>query len=190
MIKQLLTATALVAMVSTGAMAAETRPGVGNEDGSGTTMTNDQMLEKNNAPAAGVNRPGTDSSTATMNAGDKKYGVTVFSQDRPATPMTSQNGYVTGSQGQVLASNLIGKSVYSGQGEEAKKVGDINDVLMSSDGKAEAVVIGVGGFLGVGEKDVAVQFDRLHWTVDKSNDKRLSIAATKTDLESAPAFRR
>jgi hypothetical protein len=191
MIKQLLTATALVAMVSTGAMAAETRPGASNDNGTGTTMTNDQMLEKNNAPAAGgVNRPGTESSTATMNAGDTKYGVTVFSQDRPTTPMTSQNGYVTGSQGQVLASTLIGKSVYSGQGEEAKKVGDVNDVLMSSDGKAEAIVIGVGGFLGVGEKDVAIQFDRLHWTVDKDNSKRLSIAASKTDLESAPAFRR
>lgn len=191
MIKQLMTATALVAMVSTGAMAAETRPGTGNEDGSGTTLTNTQMLEKNNSPSAGpVNRPGTDSSTATMNAGDRQYGVTVFSNDRPTTPMTSQNGYVTGSQGQVLASNLMGKSVYSGQGEDARKVGDVNDVLMSSDGKAEAVVIGVGGFLGVGEKDVAVQFDRLHWTVDKDNAKRLSIAASKTDLESAPAFRR
>ncbi len=191
MIKQLMTATALVAMVSTGAMAAETRPGVGNEDGSGTTLTNTQMMEKNHNPSAGgVNRPGTDSSTATMNAGDKKYGVTVFSQDRPTTPMTSKNGYITGSQGQVLATNLIGKSVYSGQGEDAKKVGDVNDVLMSSDGKAQAVVIGVGGFLGVGEKDVAVEFDRLHWTVDKDNDKRLSIAATKNDLESAPAFRR
>lgn len=186
MIKQLLTATALVAMVSTGAMAAETRPGTGNEDGSGTTLTNTQA----NNSSGTMNRPGTDSSTATMNAGDTKYGVTVFSQDRPTTPMTSQNGYVTGSQGQVLATNLIGKSVYSGRGEDAAKVGDVNDVLMSSDGKAQAVVIGVGGFLGVGEKDVAVQFDRIHWTVDKDNDKRLSIAATKTDLESAPAFRR
>ena len=187
MIKQLLTATALVAMVSTGAMAAETRPGTGNEDGSGTTLTNTQM---NNNKSGTMSRPATDSSTATMNAGNTKYGVTVFSQDRPTTPMTSQNGYVTGSQGQVLATNLIGKSVYSGQGEDAKKVGDINDVLMSSDGKVQAAVIGVGGFLGVGEKDVAVQFDRLHWSVDKDNDKRLSIAASKNDLESAPAFRR
>lgn len=185
MIKQLLTATALVAMVSTGAMAAETRPGAGNEGGSGTTMTNTQMNK-----SGSMSRPATESSTATMNAGDTKYGVTVFSKDRPATPMTSKNGYVTGTKGQVLASNLIGKAVYSGKGENANKVGDVNDVLMSSDGKAQAVVIGVGGFLGVGEKDVAVEFDRIHWSVDKDNDKRLSIAATKADLESAPAFHR
>lgn len=186
MIKQVLTATALVAMVSTGAMAAETRPGTEGSTGSTSTMTNSEAAKQ---PGA-MSRPGTDSSTGTVNAGDRQYGVTVFSNDRPTTPMTSQNGYVTGSQGQVLASNLIGKAVYSGQGENANKVGDVNDVLMSSDGKAQAVVIGVGGFLGIGEKDVALEFNRLNWTTEKGNDRRLSIAATKDELQNAPAFRR
>lgn len=168
--KPLLAATALVAAFSTAAIAQDIkRPGTDP-----------------NAPAT-MNR---ESSTGTVNAGDTQYGVTVFSQDRPTTPMTTQDGYVTGSQGQVLASNLIGESVYNGNGETAEKVGDVRDVLMSSDGKAQAVVIGVGGFLGVGEKDVAVEFGRLSWGVDKGNDKRLMIRASKDDLKTAPTFTR
>ena len=90
----------------------------------------------------------------------------------------------------MLASNLIGEEVYNGTGERAEKVGDVNDVMMSSDGKAEAVVIGVGGFLGVGEKDVAVAFDRLNWSIGQDNEKRLTIQASKDDLKSAPTFKR
>lgn len=177
MMKQLLTATALVAALSTAALAQEVnRPGTTGNMG--------------DAPAANSQQMNRDSNTATVNAGNSQYGVTVFSQDRPTTPVNVQNGYVTGSQGQVLASKLIGESVYNGTGDKAEKVGDVNDVLMSSDGKAQAVVIGVGGFLGVGEKDVAVQFDRLTWGVDKGNDKRLMIQASKDDLKSAPTFQR
>ncbi len=165
-ITPLLTATALVAALSTAAIAQDVqRLGTG----SGAAM---------------------ESYTTTMNAGDSQYGVTVFSKDRPRTPMTTQNGYITGSQGQVLASNLIGEEVYNGTGERAEKVGDVNDVMMSSDGKAEAVVIGVGGFLGVGEKDVAVAFDRLNWSIGQDNEKRLTIQASKDDLKSAPTFKR
>lgn len=173
MMKQLLTATALVAAFSTAAMAQDMkRPGTDP-----------------NAPAASQSMS-RDSNTATMNAGENQYGVTVFSQDRPTTPVTTQNGYVTGSQGQVLATNLIGKSVYNGSGDNAEKVGDVNDVLMSSDGKAQAVVIGVGGFLGLGEKDVAVEFNRLSWGAEQGNDRRLTIQASKDDLKSAPTFQR
>lgn len=185
MIKQLLTATALVAMVSTGAMAADARPGTGNESGAGTTMDRGTGATGTTGTDA-TTRPGATPSATTGAAG----GATVFSNDRQSTPMTSQNGYITGGQGQVLVSNLMGKTVYSGNGDNAEKVGDISDVLMSSDGRVHAAVIGVGGFLGIGEKDVAVEFDRLRWSVDKNNDRRLSIAASKADLENAPAFRR
>jgi sporulation protein YlmC with PRC-barrel domain len=56
------------------------------------------------------------------------------------------------------ASKLAGVTVY---GPENKDVGKITDVLMSKDGKAEYVIIGVGGFLGIGEKDVAVPYDQV-----------------------------
>jgi sporulation protein YlmC with PRC-barrel domain len=59
------------------------------------------------------------------------------------------------------ASKLAGVNVY---GPDNKKVGDITDVLMGKDGKAAFVVVGVGGFLGIGEKDVAIPFDKVKFT--------------------------
>jgi sporulation protein YlmC with PRC-barrel domain len=59
---------------------------------------------------------------------------------------------------QLMASKLIGTTVISSNNES---IGDVNDVIMDRQGKAIAVVIGVGGFLGIGEKDVAVAFDKL-----------------------------
>ncbi|ACL56268.1 PRC-barrel domain-containing protein [Methylobacterium nodulans] len=48
-------------------------------------------------------------------------------------------------------------------GQDHVRVGEIEDLLVDADGRVRAVVIGVGGFLGIGEKKVAVPFDRLAW---------------------------
>jgi len=64
------------------------------------------------------------------------------------------------------ASKLVGVNVY---GPDQRKVGDINDVLMSRDGKAGYVVVGVGGFLGIGEKNVAIPFDKVTFTQEPMN---------------------
>lgn len=58
-------------------------------------------------------------------------------------------------------SKLVGVNVY---GPDNKKVGDISDVLMSHDGRATFAIIGVGGFLGIGEKDIAIPFDQIAFT--------------------------
>ncbi|MCD0416323.1 PRC-barrel domain-containing protein [Rubrivivax sp. JA1024] len=60
--------------------------------------------------------------------------------------------------GEWRASKMIGLNVYN-QGNE--KLGGINEILLDNQGRVQAVVIGVGGFLGVGERDVAVAFDKL-----------------------------
>ena len=54
-------------------------------------------------------------------------------------------------------------------GPEKKDVGKITDVLLSKDGKADLIIIGVGGFLGIGEKDVAVPFDQVKFTDQPMN---------------------
>lgn len=56
------------------------------------------------------------------------------------------------------SSKLIGLDVYN-QADE--KLGDINEVLLDTEGRVKAVVIGVGGFLGMGEHDIAVTMDKL-----------------------------
>ena len=58
-------------------------------------------------------------------------------------------------------SDLIGAAVYLGMDADALHIGDVNDLIVASDGMIEAVVIGVGGFLGVGQKDVAVAYGSL-----------------------------
>src|SRR5215468_8624453 len=59
------------------------------------------------------------------------------------------------------ASKLVGLSVYN---EKNESVGSINDMLTDKNGKIVAVVIGVGGFLGVGEHLVAVPFEKVKFS--------------------------
>ena len=68
------------------------------------------------------------------------------------------------------------------------KIGDITDLIVESSGKIEAAMVGVGGFLGIGEKDVAVQFEALKPTT-KNNKTYLVLNTTKDALKSAPGFK-
>ena len=103
-------------------------------------------------------------------------GSAVFNTMQDSDPMQSQGGYFAASPGQILASSLIGQSLYNGSGEDAESVGDVNDVVLSQDGKARAVVVGVGGFLGIGEKDVAVDFTRVNW-VERDGSRWLTVVS-------------
>lgn len=68
------------------------------------------------------------------------------------------------------------------------KIGEINDVLVSKDGKIDAFIVAVGGFLGVGEKDVAVPFDAVRGT-EKDGKWYLTMNATKDDLQKAHGYK-
>ncbi|MBW9063771.1 PRC-barrel domain-containing protein [Rhizobium herbae] len=90
---------------------------------------------------------------------------------------------------QVLASSVLGKTVYTGADEQGEAIGDVNDVVINGDGGAEALVIGVGGFLGIGEKDVAVNFDRVSWS-DRDGQRIIVVSVTKEELQAAQQFDR
>lgn len=67
------------------------------------------------------------------------------------------------------------------------KVGSVDDVLLDKEGKVTGLVIGVGGFLGLDQKDVIVPFSDV--TVAKKDNKwRLTIDETKDALKAAPGF--
>jgi sporulation protein YlmC with PRC-barrel domain len=68
------------------------------------------------------------------------------------------------------------------------KIGEVKDVLVSQDGKINALVVGVGGFLGAGEKDVAVPFGAIKHT-EKNSKVYLTMDTTKDALKSAPGFK-
>lgn len=81
-------------------------------------------------------------------------------------------------------SNYYKQSVYD---PKESKIGDIDDVLIDKAGKVTGLVIGVGGFLGAGEKDVIVPFNAVRTT--KKNDKWwLTLEETKDDLKRAAGF--
>ena len=79
----------------------------------------------------------------------------------------------------------MGTTVY-GPGDE--NLGDINDVILAKEGGVHAVVIGVGGFLGIGEKNVAVAFNQIEPTTDADGNVKLVLQCSKEELDSAPQY--
>ena len=88
--------------------------------------------------------------------------------------------------GQWLASQFIGQAVTNEAGE---RIGDINDVLFNKRGQIANVVIGVGGFLGMGEKNVGVPFSTLSITADGNGRRVVTVPLSKDRLLAAPDFR-
>ncbi len=101
------------------------------------------------------------------------------------------------------ATNLIGMRLYSSEQElgengdminfaeqEWDDIGEINDFIVTEDGSVQAVIVGVGGFLGIGEKDVAVTMDQIRTYDDENGDRFLVINSSQEALEAAPAFER
>jgi sporulation protein YlmC with PRC-barrel domain len=86
---------------------------------------------------------------------------------------------------ELLVSDLLGRPAVNA---DNATIGDVNDVVTDSSGKAIAVVIGVGGFLGIGEKDVAVPFEDLKFSRDEDNDVRIEVDISKQALTTAPDY--
>lgn len=86
----------------------------------------------------------------------------------------------------ITASDFTGKRIYSKAGDD---IGEVNDVLLSADGKISAVILGVGGFLGMGEKDVLVAMRSIEMQRDGETVK-LVVDATKEIFTNAPTYDR
>jgi hypothetical protein len=115
-----------------------------------------------------------------------------------ATPPVGTNSSVSGGAsshtfvqrqqaGEWRGSKLMGASVY---GPDNNSIGEINDVLIGDNGNVRAVVIGVGGFLGVGEKDVALPFEALNLKrkADSTAIDKITVSYSKEQLKNAPKF--
>jgi predicted outer membrane protein/sporulation protein YlmC with PRC-barrel domain len=100
------------------------------------------------------------------------------SQNQPG--QTGQQFMTQEQPGQWRASKLEGLDVYNTNDE---KIGDISELILDNNGKIQAVIIGVGGFLGLGERDVAIPFDQIKFVTEP----RASIAASNTGTAGTPA---
>ncbi|MCX8567671.1 PRC-barrel domain-containing protein [Aminobacter sp. MET-1] len=88
-----------------------------------------------------------------------------------------------------LATNIIGEKVYNGSGNDAENIGSVNDIVLAADGTADQLVIGVGGFLGLGQKNVVLPYKEFDWA-EKNGDRWLVMATTKEQLQAMPDFDR
>ncbi|WP_370320417.1 PRC-barrel domain-containing protein [Oricola sp.] len=152
------------------------------------------------APASGestVILPSDDAGNAMDNdTGDTMTGQTEemapgVEKDDTATAAADQAGdegmfFVYEADNQFRSTKLVGHTVVNSQDET---LGDINDLIISSEGDFEGVIIGVGGFLGIGEKNVGVRFQDLTISENvEAGDLKLTLDTTREDLEAAPEF--
>ena len=86
---------------------------------------------------------------------------------------------------ETLASRMMGLTVQSPSGEE---LGDVNDLVIGPDGNISGAVIGVGGFLGIAEKNIAVSYDSIEMQTSDGNTV-VVLAASKDELKAAPDYR-
>ena len=87
----------------------------------------------------------------------------------------------------ILTTELLGRPVLNVQDEV---LGTVNNIVFGrEDGDVVALVVGVGGFLGIGAKDVAIAFDAIRTTV-VDGELRLVFDGTRETLDAAPAFQR
>jgi sporulation protein YlmC with PRC-barrel domain len=89
--------------------------------------------------------------------------------------------------GDISATDLLNKSVKNASNET---VGDINDLSIDASGKIASVIVGVGGFLGMGEKDVALPYDQLSFTRDANGKLLVTAKVSKASLQSAPEWKK
>lgn len=128
-----------------------------------------------------------------------------LAQNDAARTGNSSNQYYTDTNKMDLqASELIGSRVYATETEintdntfdkadaDWDDIGEINNFLVSRDGKINAVIVGVGGFLGLGEKNVALRMSELRFlkkSGDDADDYFVVVKSNKEQLEQAPEYK-
>jgi sporulation protein YlmC with PRC-barrel domain len=85
-------------------------------------------------------------------------------------------------------SDLMGSSVFTSDAADAERIGEVSNVILSREGTVEAIVVDVGGFLGIGEKPVALDYSKANWTKDEDGNRHVTITVDKATLEQARAF--
>ncbi len=155
-------------MVAAGAHAQDATTQQNNATGTAPMTTTDP-----NAPAATGTAPATNSAASSTNSTD--------TQETASTYLTEQG------ENQLSANEYIGSTVYNAKNES---IGDINDLIIEKNGGVVAAVVGVGGFLGIGEKNVAVPMSNIMASQkEDGTDLKLTTNETADTLKNAPEFK-
>jgi sporulation protein YlmC with PRC-barrel domain len=152
--KKTLTTIAAAMLLGSTAMA----PVAFAQDATGTTTTTPPAATEM-APAAPDATGGATSTMAPNTTADAAGS---------ATYLTEQ------AENQISVNDFLGQAIYTADNQS---IGDINDLLVQDDGGVVAAVVGVGGFLGIGEKNVAIPFDKITITRETATGEAADAAA-------------
>lgn len=161
MLKQTLAATAALAITASLAFAQS------STSGTTTTTTTTPNAMTTTTPGA-----------TTTTSGKTSVSTTTTGS------LTSSSYLTTVDSKAWLGSKLIGTPVYTSSTNE--RIGEVNNIIIDPTGQVSALVIGAGGFLGVGERDIAVKFTAFKATKDDDNEAKLTLDVTKDTLKNAP----
>lgn len=142
----------------------------------GTAATTDQSA----STATTAEQPATtdQSQTTTTTTAETQPATTDQSSTQPTEQaLAAPEGF--------LASNVIGATVYS---QDDQSIGDINDIILSPEGQPSQVIVGVGGFLGLGEKDVVLDMSKLKIAATDSGKVKIIVQTSSEELKNMPAF--
>ncbi|RKE97816.1 PRC-barrel domain-containing protein [Sulfitobacter guttiformis] len=174
-------------LTSTAVILAMTAPAFAESHSAATTDTDAAVSTDTNAATADTNV------------------ATTSDTNVVTTDMNMEIGSVMAQPTDLFASNLIGMRIYSveadmdynaevadGAETEWDDLGEINDIIVTADGRVSAVILGIGGFLGIGERDVSVPMGAINFVQEEgdSDDYFLVVKSSKEQLEAAPAFER
>lgn len=167
MLKSFVTATAFGALLVSGAIAQQSTP----------------------TPPTSTTPPAATSPQTQTPAAQTPQAQTPQAQTAPSGSMAAGSQSVISEQkpDQFLASKFKGTDVV---GADNQKIGDVNDLLFDKSGQIHAVIVGVGGFLGLGAKDVALSMQSFEVMPGANGaDTKLKLSMTKEQLQQAAEFK-
>jgi sporulation protein YlmC with PRC-barrel domain len=192
MLTKHLTVCVAATALMTAAAVAQTSPAAPGANQSG--MSNQPATTMQ--PATGSQQPGVmPNQSSTSSGGSTMSSGSTMSTDSKMSSSSTMSGSAASGQlltqmspQQMRGSELMGVDVY---GSDNEKIGDIDELIVGQDGRLEAIVVGVGGFLGIGEKNVAIPFDQVEFLserqVEAMNASNRTAAGTTAGGVTTPA---
>ncbi len=116
--------------------------------------------------------------TPAANAATHRPGAAASSPGAPASSAPARNTVIL----------TLAEADWNALRENHDHIGDVNNIVVTNDGRAHQIVLGVGGFLGIGEKAVAVDWSEINWMRDPTGKVFGIVYRTKLQLEAAPRF--
>ena len=164
------------------------QPAATTDQSASTTTTTQPSTTDQSASTATTEQPATttDQSASTTETQPSTTDQTASTEQPAATDQGAAGTQALAAPQGFLASKLIGSSVYT---KDDQSIGDINDVIVAQDAaQADGVIVGIGGFLGIGEKNVLLDMSKLTFVPTDDGGAKIVLDTTKADLESMPAY--